>query len=104
MSNADAGAACTRNPLRINKTGPPTRGITQGMTRYAVPAQCIFCGNSGRVVSTARTTGGRVVMCWNCEDCGREWPIKHQERLEERRNGAADRRRYSRADRRSRST
>ena len=74
----------------------------QRMARYAVPEQCIFCKSAGRVAMTAKTRGGDVVICWYCRDCDRDWPAKHQEQLEERRTGPADRRRLTRADRRSR--
>lgn len=79
----------------------PARERT-GMIRYVVPEQCMFCGTAGHLALTARTPGGAVVICWHCGHCRRDWPVKHDERLEEQRSGLADRRRTSRADRRQR--
>ena len=72
------------------------------MSRYRVPMHCAFCGNVGKVSLTARTPNGGVAMRWNCEACEREWPVRHEEQLPERRRGLSDRRHASRTDRRNR--
>lgn len=70
------------------------------MIRYAVPQQCIFCGTTGRVGLEARVRHGGVALCWCCQACDREWPVRQDELLPERRLGPSDRRRVTRRDRR----
>ena len=72
------------------------------MARYAIPKTCIFCGSARHMVMTSRARGADAVICWYCRDCDRDWPLERQEQPEERRSGPADRRRLTRADRRSR--
>jgi hypothetical protein len=62
--------------------------------------RCRFCESTGRVTRIARVRGGGVVACWHCRDCEQIWPVEHGEEQRERRSGAADRRRVTRADRR----
>ena len=68
--------------------------------RYAVPLLCTFCRTSGGVSLGARTYGGSVVICWHCGACMATWPVTSSEQLDDRRNGPADRRHLTRADRR----
>ena len=88
-------------PFGHRSSGEPA-AESRGMVRYVVPEQCIFCGTAGQVALTARTHGGAVAICWHCVACGRDWPVKPTEQLDERHSGRRDRRRYSRADRRNR--
>jgi hypothetical protein len=61
----------------------------------------MLCGSAGRLELAARTHGGSVAMYWYCADCDSDWPVTHEEQLEERRSGPADRRRLTRTDRRN---
>ena len=72
------------------------------MSRYRVPTHCAFCETAGTVSLTARTPGGAVAIRLNCRRCKREWPVRPEEQIPERRSGLTDRRRASRADRRNR--
>ena len=70
------------------------------MNRYAVPQRCVICGTPGRVELEARVRQGAVALCWCCQACDREWPVRQDDLLAERRLGLRDRRRVTRRDRR----
>jgi sRNA-binding protein len=72
------------------------------MTRYVVPSHCLFRTTAGRVALAGSVRGGAGAVCWRCDECEQEWPVHAYEQLDERRRGLNDRRRQTRADRRTR--
>ena len=103
---------CARAPARYLFNGqvggaaaPEQEALAKMMTWSSVPSQCIFCQSPGTVVPATRIWRGAVVRSWRCETCERVWDLlPDEQRPLDRRTGAIDRRRATRADRRGRNS